>query len=123
MLSVKRGHWFGAALLLSATSCESTARIEAAAAASSDFPTGNGPEGVADPPSSQQDAGPIRVVALDDTHPTVFVVRGRGIGPGRLVFLHGMCGHGLGYAQSFQHASARKGTLIAPQADVVCGAL
>jgi len=32
-----------------------------------------------------------------------------------------MCGHGFGYAQSFQHASARKGRLIAPQADVLCG--
>src|SRR5690606_30361448 len=42
-------------------------------------------------------------------------------GPAKLVFLHGMCGHGLGYAQSFQEAAARKGTLIAPQADVVCG--
>jgi len=32
-----------------------------------------------------------------------------------------MCGHGLGYAQSFQRAAAERGTLIAPQADVVCG--
>jgi hypothetical protein len=47
---------------------------------------------------------------------------GRGIGPEKFVFLHGMCGHGHGYAQSFQHASARKGRMIAPQADVVCGA-
>lgn len=66
-------------------------------------------------------SGPIRVERLDETQPPVFVVRGRGVGPGKLVFLHGMCGHGQGYAQSFQHASARKGTLIAPQADVVCG--
>src|SRR5690606_35664505 len=44
-----------------------------------------------------------------------------GLGPGKLVFLHGMCGHGQGYAQSFQHAAAVKGTLIAPQADIVCG--
>ena len=51
----------------------------------------------------------------------MFVVRGRAVGEGKLVFLHGMCGHGLGYAQSFQHASARKGALIAPQADIVCG--
>jgi pimeloyl-ACP methyl ester carboxylesterase len=53
--------------------------------------------------------------------PPVFIVRGKDLGAEKLVFLHGMCGHGLGYAQSFQHASARKGTLIAPQADVVCG--
>jgi pimeloyl-ACP methyl ester carboxylesterase len=64
---------------------------------------------------------PIRVERLDASEPAVFVVRGSGIGPGKLVFLHGMCGHGLGYAQSFQHAAAQKGTLIAPQADVVCG--
>jgi pimeloyl-ACP methyl ester carboxylesterase len=32
-----------------------------------------------------------------------------------------MCGHGLGYAQSFQFSAAAKGRLIAPQGDVVCG--
>jgi pimeloyl-ACP methyl ester carboxylesterase len=63
----------------------------------------------------------VRVDALDEGNPPVFVVRGSDLGPDKLVFLHGMCGHGLGYAQSFQHASARKGTLIAPQADIVCG--
>lgn len=72
-------------------------------------------------PAEPDASGPIRVERLDDTQPPVFVVRGRGIGPGKLVFLHGMCGHGQGYAQSFQHASARKGTLMAPQADVTCG--
>jgi pimeloyl-ACP methyl ester carboxylesterase len=61
------------------------------------------------------------VEPLEGVDPAVFVVRGRDVGAAKLVFLHGMCGHGLGYAQSFQHASARKGTLIAPQADVVCG--
>jgi pimeloyl-ACP methyl ester carboxylesterase len=50
-----------------------------------------------------------------------FVMRGGPRGPGRLVFLHGMCGHGLGYAQAFQYAAARVGTLIAPQGDVSCG--
>jgi predicted esterase len=38
-----------------------------------------------------------------------------------IVFLHGMCGHGLGYAQAFQFSAAKKGTLIAPQGDVKCG--
>jgi pimeloyl-ACP methyl ester carboxylesterase len=66
-------------------------------------------------------AGPLRVERLSAVEPPIFVLRGRDIGPGKLVFLHGMCGHGLGYAQSFQQAAARKGTLIAPQADVVCG--
>jgi pimeloyl-ACP methyl ester carboxylesterase len=32
-----------------------------------------------------------------------------------------MCGHGLGYAQSFQFSAARRGRLIAPQGDLRCG--
>lgn len=51
----------------------------------------------------------------------MFVMQGSPRGPERLVFLHGMCGHGLGYAQSFQFSAAKLGTLIAPQADVSCG--
>lgn len=72
-------------------------------------------------PYNRGETGPIRVEALEHAGPAVFVLRGRGVGPAKLVFLHGMCGHGLGYAQSFQHAAARKGILIAPQADIVCG--
>lgn len=53
--------------------------------------------------------------------PPMFVMRGSPRGPGKLVFLHGMCGHGLGYAQAFQFSAAKLGTLIAPQADVSCG--
>lgn len=48
-------------------------------------------------------------------------MRGGPRGSGLLVFLHGMCGHGLGYAQAFQRAAAQHGTLIAPQGDVSCG--
>jgi pimeloyl-ACP methyl ester carboxylesterase len=73
------------------------------------------------PRGTSPGAGPLRVERLSGSEPPMFVLRGRDLGPGKLVFLHGMCGHGLGYAQSFQHAAARKGTLIAPQADVVCG--
>lgn len=51
----------------------------------------------------------------------VFVMRGTPRGAGRMAFLHGMCGHGLGYAQAFQFSAATKGTLIAPQGDVSCG--
>ena len=51
----------------------------------------------------------------------MFVMRGERHGRERLVFLHGMCGHGLGYAQSFQFSAARWGTLIAPQGDRICG--
>jgi len=64
---------------------------------------------------------PIRIEALDGSSPPVFVMRGAPHGTARLVFLHGMCGHGLGYAQSFAHSAARHGVLIAPQGDVSCG--
>ncbi len=63
----------------------------------------------------------IRIGALEGESPPVFVMRGAPRGAQRLVFLHGMCGHGLGYAQAFAHSAARHGTLIAPQADVSCG--
>jgi predicted esterase len=65
--------------------------------------------------------GPIRIEPLNAQSPPTFVMRGGPRGPGRLVFLHGMCGHGLGYAQSFQHSAAKHGTLISPQADRTCG--
>lgn len=51
----------------------------------------------------------------------MFVMRGAPRGTGRLAFLHGLCGHGLGYAQSFQFNAAKHGTLIAPQGDISCG--
>src|SRR6188474_1556347 len=65
--------------------------------------------------------GPIRMEPLDaDASPPTFVMRGAPQGPARMVFLHGMCGHALGYAQSFQWSAAKKGTLVAPQGDVPC---
>lgn len=68
------------------------------------------------------ETGPVRMEALDPSaNPPVFVMRGGPRGRGRLVFLHGMCGHALGYAQAFQFSAAKKGTLIAPQGDVSCG--
>jgi predicted esterase len=72
-------------------------------------------------PSVQPNDGPVRIEALPGAEPPIFVLRGGPRGPGRIVFLHGMCGHGLGYAQSFQFSAAARGTLIAPQADVSCG--
>lgn len=73
-------------------------------------------------PVRRESAGPIRMEALaPDANPPMFVMRGEPRGPERLVFLHGMCGHGLGYAQAFQWNAAKKGTLIAPQGDVSCG--
>jgi predicted esterase len=70
--------------------------------------------------SIAQAAAAVRVEKLENAKPEVFVTRGRA-GPQRLVFLHGMCGHGMGYAQSFQFAAARWGRLVAPQGDVTCG--
>lgn len=67
------------------------------------------------------DEGPLRVEVLDRrAKPPIYVVRGGQRGPEKIVFLHGMCGDGLGYAQSFQQTGAKRGTLIAPQADVPC---
>jgi pimeloyl-ACP methyl ester carboxylesterase len=57
---------------------------------------------------------------LPQTTPPTFVMRGQPTGPGRLVFLHGMCANALGYAQSFQFSAAKRGTLIAPQGDKPC---
>jgi pimeloyl-ACP methyl ester carboxylesterase len=62
----------------------------------------------------------LRVEPLDDDTPAMFVMRGEPRGPGKLVFIHGICGHGLGYAQSFARSAARHGTLIAPQGDRPC---
>jgi predicted esterase len=65
--------------------------------------------------------GPIRMEPLSpEQTPPTFVMRGGPVGPARLVFLHGMCGHGLGYAQSFQFTAARRGKLVAPQGDKPC---
>jgi predicted esterase len=58
-------------------------------------------------------------VAIEGDEP-VFVIRG-GRGPERMVFLHGMCGHSLGYVQSFQNAAAQRGVLVGVQGDVSCG--
>ena len=66
--------------------------------------------------------GGVRMEPFDPrATPPTFVMLGGPRGPGRLVFLHGLCGHGLGYAQAFQFSAATKGTLIAPQGDVSCG--
>ena len=62
----------------------------------------------------------LRLEALDDAVPPTFVLRGEPHGPGKMVFIHGMCGHALGYAQSFQWSAAKHGVLVAPQGDVPC---
>jgi predicted esterase len=74
------------------------------------------------PPPAPRSVEPLRVEELNPHgYPPVFVTRGGERGPAKMVFLHGLCGHGLGYAQSFQKSAADKGTLIAPQGDVLCG--
>jgi predicted esterase len=93
------------------------------AASGQDVPRPASPR-VAPPEAPRDDAskGPIRMEVLSPAEtPPTFVMRGGPVGPARLVFLHGMCGHGLGYAQSFQFTAARRGVLIAPQGDKRCG--
>lgn len=109
----KSSNWYVASLILGIICCQP--------AAGGSRPTATRNLAEATDPAPATTPRAIRVEALNETNPPVFAVRGSNLGPDKLVFLHGMCGHGLGYAQSFQHASARKGTLIAPQADQVCG--
>jgi predicted esterase len=73
-------------------------------------------------PTAAASAEPVRMELLGAADsPPMYVLRGAPKGRGRLVFLHGMCGHALGYAQSFQFSAAKHGTLIAPQGDRTCG--
>ncbi|AKT37562.1 alpha/beta hydrolase [Chondromyces crocatus] len=51
-----------------------------------------------------------------------FVVRGADGGCPRMVFLSGMCSHGLGYIQSFQAAARDHGGVLALQGDTACSA-
>jgi pimeloyl-ACP methyl ester carboxylesterase len=57
-------------------------------------------------------------VKLDNDR-EAFVLRGAR-GPDRIVFLHGLCGHGMGYLQSFQYAAANHGLAVAPHGDLAC---
>src|SRR4051812_42312839 len=70
--------------------------------------------------TEEKAANYLRIEPLDDSSPPVFVMRGDPRGAGKLVFIHGICGHALGYAQSFTRSAARHGTLIAPQGDRPC---
>jgi pimeloyl-ACP methyl ester carboxylesterase len=72
------------------------------------------------PAPAPKSDGPLRIERLEGSEPPVFVLRGGQRGPDKLVFLHGMCGDGMGYAQSFQQSAAKRGTLVSPQADVPC---
>jgi predicted esterase len=79
------------------------------------------PAASAERPTNAAVHGPIRMEPVDPAEaPPTFVMRGGPHGPAHLVFLHGMCAHALGYAQSFQFSAARRGLLIAPQGDKPC---
>ncbi|AUX42095.1 hypothetical protein SOCE26_035220 [Sorangium cellulosum] len=51
-----------------------------------------------------------------------FVVTGRGGACPRMIALHGMCGHGLGFVQAFQGAAREHGGVLGLQGDIPCGA-
>jgi pimeloyl-ACP methyl ester carboxylesterase len=52
----------------------------------------------------------------------VFVLYARpsAVAKGTAVFMHGMCGHGLGYVQSFQWAAASRANVVGLQGDIPC---
>jgi pimeloyl-ACP methyl ester carboxylesterase len=112
---VMRGWLLGAVML---TCCDGSRRADPAR---SSAPPAVHPRAAQADQVAPQD-GPLRLETFQPPKgPPTFVLRGGQRGPGRLVFLHGMCGHGLGYAQAFPRAAAAHGTLIAPQGDVSCG--
>ena len=76
------------------------------------------PERTAEADAAPRPVTVERVAVAGDRE--AYVLRGAR-GEGRMVFLHGMCGHGLGYVQAFQQAAAEKGTIIALQGDIPCG--
>ncbi|HET7540397.1 MAG TPA: hypothetical protein VFK05_11020 [Polyangiaceae bacterium] len=84
-------------------------------------PLERGASAARQPASTAPRSPSIRMEPLDATAalPT-YVMRGEPHGAAKLVFIHGMCGHALGYAQSFQWSAAKHGLLIAPQGDVPC---
>jgi hypothetical protein len=65
---------------------------------------------------------PARIDAVDVPGDLpAFVLHGEHSHRMNIVFLQGMCGHPLYYAQAMQQAAAAHGDLLAPQADVPCG--
>lgn len=80
------------------------------------------PAPTASPSAPTAPAEPIRIdeLAIVGDLPA-YVLRGNSMHTARFVFLGGMCSHPLGYAQSFAHAAANRGDLVALQGDVSCG--
>jgi predicted esterase len=50
----------------------------------------------------------------------VFFLQGGASAKGTVIFLHGMCGHGLGYVQAFQWGAVSRVNVIGLQGDVAC---
>lgn len=104
---------FVATLVLFGASCQVTPDPRDAPASTAPAPARERPGVVSQP---------VHIEALEPNEvPATYVLRGGSPGKRRLVFLHGMCGHAMGYAQSFQFSAARHGRIVAPQADIVCG--
>lgn len=101
-------------LLCALVACDKPAAPLAAGSVSTPVPTASAPPKTPEPPAVRVESVPVP----DDA--PVFVLRG-GRGKRRMVFLHGHCSHALGYLQSFQHAAAKHGTILAVQADKPCG--
>jgi pimeloyl-ACP methyl ester carboxylesterase len=104
-----------------------TAKAAAPPQASASLATSRTPQLTANPtPTATQPPAPelppvsIAELPIKGDQPA-FVLRGARSHAMNIVFLHGMCGHALGYAQSFQSAAADHGELVALQADVSCG--
>jgi predicted esterase len=76
---------------------------------------------VDDTPPANEDARRVSVdeLKVPDDLPA-YVLRGVR-GDAKMVFLHGMCGHGQGYVQAFANAAAEHGTVIALSGEIACG--
>lgn len=81
-------------------------------------------EGPAQPAVVEQRAVDPPLVATEMAVPgdlPAFVVTGRADACPRMIFLHGMCGHGLGYVQAFQAAAREHGGVLGLQGNIPCG--
>ncbi|APR75650.1 Hypothetical protein A7982_00996 [Minicystis rosea] len=62
----------------------------------------------------------VRTVPVPGDEPAFVLSGPEGACP-RIVFLHGMCSHGLGYIQSFQQAGRDHGGVLGLSGDIDCG--
>jgi predicted esterase len=97
--------------VLAASGCDRTERTILAAVRPLPIPAAGAPT---EPPVE------AKIVPIPDDLPAFAVPGPRGTCP-RMIFLHGMCGHGLGYIQAFQFTAHEHGGVVALQGDVPCG--